>query len=208
MTESTNDQKYFELLPWYVNNTLSPEERQNVELWLEHSVAGRKEVVLLTRLQEETRRAVEPFQATDFGWQQMKRKIHAESSPPAKQSPSMFGKLAAIAATVIIGIQTMLLVGQHNQLESTRLLSGSPTVTNQAQNQYLMQMQFRRGASFEQVAEFLQMSQARIIDGPSALNLVTVSIAQNNLPDNIDNQQQLLDWLNSQAIVEHAQLTR
>ena len=65
-----NQQEFSELLPWYVNGTLSSNEQARVEAWLAQSSEARNELAVLQQLAHQIKSAAIPV-ASELGWQRL-----------------------------------------------------------------------------------------------------------------------------------------
>ncbi|MGD2118640.1 MAG: hypothetical protein PVG66_09785 [Chromatiales bacterium] len=206
MNEQHPDKSLEELLPWYVNNTLSDSEREQVEQFLQRSPEAQQEVERLKTLQQRVRQNQETFEGTELGWRRLQRDIRKQAQPSGQRFWSTRMKqFAAVAATIVIGVQTALLYDQQNKLEqATRLLSGSSgSQSATAANQLVFRLKFRPDSQWQKVNELVDAIGGRIIDGPGALGLLTVSVAAE--PDQAEQQRRLLDQLQQHPLVEHVQ---
>ena len=76
------------MLPWLVNDTLSAEEKSELESALEQSEKLRQEKELLELLQQQVQQQEMPDAPVEFAWQKMKRQIAEEK----KQAPQIVQK--------------------------------------------------------------------------------------------------------------------
>ena len=76
-----------ELLPWYVNGTLSPEERQRVEAHLDQCPSCRGEVQALRSLRREIKDVAEPSEEDLPGEVGIQRLLSAIENEPEQIRP-------------------------------------------------------------------------------------------------------------------------
>lgn len=143
------------LLPWLANGTLEGAERADVERHVADCAACQAELQLL-RTVRGTLRASPTEAAGDPGLQRL---MHAVRATPAVRRPRWLVP-AALAAGVVITVQTVLLVQQRPAEPLYAPMSGPRTG--------VLQVVFMPDASEAQLRALLRDAGARIVDGPSA----------------------------------------
>lgn len=77
MTEQNklSDHELMKLLPFYVNQTLDPSERNSVENYLQRSDEARKEVVYLKQLRQSLKQQPQATSPGELGLKRLQREI-------------------------------------------------------------------------------------------------------------------------------------
>lgn len=191
----------FTLLPWYLNETLTPQERRSVEAHMADCPACRKELgrlkVLRTGVAELNEaipapspdllaRALRDVEA--FELEKTKRRHR-----PAGEIQSMTTRLEAfltswwrpipVFARVAIAIQLVLVVGMGGMIVSVlnrpapfMTLVGPPSSTERPEGRARLVIGFQPGATDAEIRRTLQEIRGVIVHGPSALGLYTVEL--------------------------------
>ncbi len=170
-----------QLLPWYVNGTLAPDEMAMVETHLADCAECRTALEVERKLAAEV--AALPLDA-EHGWALLSERMTAAELPERLAEPVPFlrrkvgmgwvlGTPVAAAAAVAFA---MTAVPQQAQLASTgqtyRALGSAPTA--QPGNALIM---FRPEAKDSDVRTALTNAGARVVDGPTASGAWVVNIA-------------------------------
>ncbi len=172
MADTTQKETTDKLLPWHINNTLSPEEQAEVIAYL--GAGGKEaeaELQLLQKMAEQSLQSSSVLSPGELGWKRLQQQIRAERKQdepmqPKVDSPTWY-KPALAAALAIIVVQGALLLGNK---------SGSgddlyqPLSSSQAQTP-LLQVQFSPAATAQQMRELLRAARVTIVDGPSAAGI-------------------------------------
>lgn len=161
------------LLPWYVNGSLSDDERARVEVYLAASADAREEVELLGRLRDHVK-ADQPAQSPgELGLLRLQRKIAADR----KAAPARAGRFgdwwrpAAVAAALVIAIQSALL------FQSWRDGGGVDTAGDgRLGGGAVIEATFAPEATEAQIRAVLQAIDGRLIDGPGALGVYRIQL--------------------------------
>lgn len=198
------DRNIEDLLPWYINGTLNDDERSAVEALLERSSDARKQHEILKALADQVQ--TEPvMEASELGWRRLQKDIRADKpSEQAATSPARsdgwWKQGVAIAAALVIALQVGILSQTPATDTSTRLLSeGLPSLE---QPHWLLQVEFKASAPWQQVSDVLSEIDGRVIDGPSGIGIVRVAVMKNG--SQFASQQPLLSWFRAQSVVVHA----
>jgi len=198
-----NHQEIIELLPWYVNATLSQAEREIVETHLHGCaectgevrslVAMRKAVValedqapepsqfLLNRAlaeiedYERTRPQEESTKAGKPGSFRDRVRAFRESWWPATPVFARFAMAGQLALILVVGT---LAVYQYNHPQIVYRVASGPSGANAGatQAQGRLSVRFNEKASERQIRQALSEVHATIVDGPSAQGLYTVQL--------------------------------
>jgi len=210
MNNEDND-KLIELLPWYVNNTLSAEERAKVEQLLEESSEAREELAVLRKLRDTVKQDDDLyFSGQEMGWRRLQKQIQQSQQVNNISSQEAFSwkRVVSIAAVLVICVQTALLFNTHQQLDNaTQLLSGDPAYTSipSSEDVLWLQVQFSNNANWEQINAALQDVEGEIVDGPSALGLVSVRVILDK--DRGATKEVVVDRLLASSVVDHVQFS-
>ena len=161
-----------ELLPWYVNNTLSPEQRLDVERHLEECSHCQKEFTLLQHLSRQIR-ATPISPPGELGLRRLLHQVRQEKEE-RKQTPLIqalgWRPMIAFAAAVIIVVQAGLLMWTPTKPEPITPLSG-PT-----QLGVTLQVTFAPSTTEAEIRESLQAIGGNFISGPSALGVYRIRL--------------------------------
>lgn len=202
MNSEIDDRALLELLPWYLNGTLDPQERANVEALLLRSAEAREELEVLRRLaaavreQEHGAGQSAPF---DLGWARLQRSLQQEARPAPRRDWWKPG--LAAAAALVIALQLGILMRPAQTDSDWRMLGGGQEQV--LSGGYRVQLRFVEHAQWQQIRALLLELDALLVDGPSALGVVQVHVpADARFADG----QALLQWLQQQAVVQHAAL--
>ncbi|WP_101759120.1 hypothetical protein [Oceanicoccus sp. KOV_DT_Chl] len=190
------DEEIINLLPWYVNDTLSEDERKQVEQLLTRSEEAREEEAFLRSLSQHVQsEAAAPV--SELGWKRLQRDIRAEEKAPVRDwwKPGI-----AAAATVMLALQVGLWVQQPAVDNNSRLLSQA--LQGVQERHWLLQVEFKDESSWQAVAELINNIDGRVVDGPSSIGLVRIALPIDN--KRFTSAQQLLDWLQQQPQILHA----
>ena len=108
------NERFEELLPWYVNGTLGPEDRAFVETWLDEHPASRSELDWYRSLQRRVQENAPAVPAT-IGLAKAMRLIQGDRPTFAERIGAFFGNLGlrpsyAMAALAIVAVQGGVIV--------------------------------------------------------------------------------------------------
>jgi anti-sigma-K factor RskA len=165
------------LLPWYVNGTLSAEERRQVEAYLERSGRARDEVDLLRALRQQVKDEAVENSPGELGLQRLKREIKQADQAPAGGdrmagrtiSIASFWRPLAAAACLVVVVQAGVMVGlRTGTIDPGTVGIASGTTGLSAP---VLQVTFAPDATEEQIRELLQSAGASIAEGPTALGI-------------------------------------
>jgi len=162
MSESdTDNRRVEELLPWYVNGTLTADEEREVREYLRGNEAAEREVGWLKQIRQAVQ-TQELRSPGSFGLRRLRASLARE--PAAKARPDGRGRwmpLAAAAAITVIVVQGALLVQSHYQSAVYEPAGTSETGP-------LIQVRFEPGATERQIRTLLADAGLEIVAGPSA----------------------------------------
>ena len=201
MNTELDDRALLELLPWYLNGTLEGAELAAVEALLLRSAEAREELEVLRRLAAAVREQEQAHEAPPFelGWARLQRSLQQEVRPAPRRDWWKPGLTAAAALVIALQLGILMRPAQVDsdwQLQS----GGSEQVLSGG---YRVQLRFVEHAQWQQIRALLLELDAVLVDGPSALGVVQVHVpADKRFRDG----QALLQWLQQQAVVQHAAL--
>ena len=161
-----------DLLPWFVNNTLSEHERLVVESHLETCPQCQQEVLLLQRMREQVKEL--PVESPgNVGLNRLLHEIRNEKELkqlPIRSWSKKWRTSLAIAASLIICIQTMLLMDAW--------YLSKPMVPQSAtqQSSHVLQISFTPTATEAEIRESIHAIKGTFIDGPSALGIYRIRL--------------------------------
>ncbi len=195
MTEQISPEHIEFLLPFYLNGTLSDDEKEAVEEALEQSVALREELAFLQQIQSDVK-SYEPAQASpgELGLKRLQRQINSQANTAGNTTKWRF---VAIAATCLLVLQTTL-IGLSPSTELYLPAGGKPTTI--AVNKTMFRVAFDPMATEASIRSLLLDLDAQIIEGPSAIGLYVVSTEQT--------EEDALNSLQSHTIVESVQIIK
>lgn len=201
MNTELDDRALLELLPWYLNGTLEGAELAAVEALLLRSAEAREELEVLRRLAAAVREQEQAHEAppSELGWARLQRSLQQAVRPAPRRDWWKPGLAAAAALVVALQLGILMRPAQVDsdwQLQS----GGSEQVLSGG---YRVQLRFVEHAQWQQIRALLLELDAVLVDGPTALGVVQVHVpADKRFRDG----QALLQWLQQQAVVQHAAL--
>ncbi|XQE66965.1 anti-sigma factor family protein [Pseudomonas sp. P3C3] len=201
MNTELDDRALLELLPWYLNGTLEGAELAAVEALLLRSAEAREELEVLRRLAAAVREQEQAHEAPPFelGWARLQRSLQQEARPAPRRDWWKPG--LAAAAALVIALQLGILMRPAQVDSDWQLQSGGSEQV--LSGGYRVQLRFVEHAQWQQIRALLLELDAVLVDGPSALGVVQVHVpADKRFRDG----QALLQWLQQQAVVQHAAL--
>lgn len=156
-----------ELLPFYLNNTLSDTERQQVESHIASCDYCQHELTLLRTMQSVSRQQDDSV-AQEFSWQRLKRDIkkHGQRSQPNNQ---WWKQAMATAAAIVIMVQAGFIFKMDSHQDGY-------SQAGQRDNSAIVQLKFNPNVREEQMRKILLEQDAEIIAGPSALGIYRVKL--------------------------------
>jgi hypothetical protein len=168
-----------DLLPWYINGSLSEQEQQEVELHLQQCSECRDEVELLQAMQSVAKQPSESL-PSQFAWHRLQRDMRQDTqTSPAK--PRRWGlSLAAAAAVAVIAIQGVLLLNisqQDNYQLAGHELEG-----------VVLQVRFNPDATEQAIREALQGIDAEIVTGPGAAGVYRIHVGDHESERDLQNK--------------------
>ena len=145
-----------EVLPWYINGSLSAEEHDEVEQSLVSDDELKKEQEFLSALRHHVKKE-SCDSPGEFGLQRLRREIKKESKSKASTKWRVF----SIAASLLLVVQLGVMLNLTQQDNAFVPLSGEDHSGN------VFQIQFQSTATVSHINKFLLDIGAVIVDGPS-----------------------------------------
>ncbi|MGM0982759.1 MAG: hypothetical protein ACQEXG_04940 [Pseudomonadota bacterium] len=187
-----------ERLALYVNDKLEGTQRQRMQDAIADDPELAREVELLHMLKQGWQQDQEA-PPMELGLARLKRDIQQEQSLPEAPSPryrgQRFWKGLALAACLVVAIQTSLVVFTGSDDTQWELLSGSPEPDAPR-----LQVVFAPDTTIAQLQALLQPHAAHIVEGPGALGIYTLRLPEDS--DAVGIGDQLLE----SALVEEVNL--
>jgi len=156
-----------ELLPFYVNGSLSDDETSAVEAALASEPTLATEVTALRLIRDEMQADDNIVSPGEFGLARLMRDIEKTPAPVRRGGLMSYLAVAAVAAFASVAVAS-LLTGPQNTAEYT--LAGAGT------DQSHILVGFAEGVSVADISAALATSGLEITGGPSALNLFTLGL--------------------------------
>lgn len=155
-----------ELLPFWLNGTLDPEERQHVEAALADDAALRTEVEMLRAMRHGLKDSTEAHTGPgEFGLARLNRALDADRVATENVLVSKRPVFWAVGSALAASLATVLVLGTGP--------GGTPApVYEQASGEpAAVVVSFSPTASVAEISELVRENGLTIIDGPSALGL-------------------------------------
>ena len=175
MSEQTSSEHPSELLPWYVNGTLSDAERDSVASHVTTCESCQQEIAELKQLHARVKAIEEATQSPgELGLARLKRRIQSEASNThaninTRTSRHWWLRRALAAAGIIIVLQAGLMWNMESQnRQQMHLLSGTSSAD--------IQVLFTPDAPEAQIRALLQSVHGHIVDGPGAQGIYHIRI--------------------------------
>jgi anti-sigma factor RsiW len=175
-----NHKHAWELIPWYVNGTVSDAKRDNLQFHLEHCSLCRDEVAAQRALLQamKTRPQVESMPHASF--QKLMARIDSEPEvqrPAYVRSPRTLRWLTAavvLQALMLGALTTLLLRSPRGEVPATYQTVSSPAPAPGAPS---IRAVFSPDMTLGELQALLERSRLRIVDGPSPDGVYTLATA-------------------------------
>jgi hypothetical protein len=186
-------------LPWLVNGSLPPADREELERALPERPELRAERAFLDRIRTAVREE-EGASPGELGWRRLRQRIEAEPrSVGGAPSATAHGwwRPMAIAASVLFAVQTIWIWGPGREEAGYQPLGAPPTA--QTIDTARLQVRFTASAGMGEIQDLLTTLEAQIVSGPSASGVYRVEVARHSLDDTLSRLRAM------PALVEQAQ---
>ncbi|MBV1789668.1 hypothetical protein KQ940_16560 [Marinobacterium sp. D7] len=202
MTDSNNDVNLMALLPWYVNGTLSDDERLAVEALLQRSAEARATLEVLQTLQADIKAELQEPAPGELGWKRLQKSIRGQSNQTqlskTQRDRPILNRFLAAAAVLIIALQAGLLLKPPT--DTTPQLLGTKPGIEQLEGAQLYRLVIAPDATWSEVEALLLGLNAQLVEGPSAMGVVTIAVKPPEAQ-----AATVLEQLNEHPAIEHAQ---
>ncbi len=168
-----------ELLPWFVNETLSTEDRQTVEQHLESCPQCQQEITLLQKMRTHVKE-IRTESPGEFGLNRLLSRVRndrAVTESPQHPPTQRWQNWLAIAASLIIVIQAGLLIDTWYISKPMIPLSGPE------EHGLVLQVSFTPTSTEAQIREVISAIHGRFIDGPSSLGIYRIRLDDQGTSD-------------------------
>lgn len=165
--------KVEELLPFYVNGSLSAAEKAEVERHLDADPNLREEVAFLTQLRTTIKDAPGAQPPGELGLKRLQKSLKRETAESdlfsrllagrAAEQDNRVWKMMAVAACLLLMVQTGVMVRQYLPSDDLTAASGAAQADLSAI--------FVPGATEAEIRRLLTDLHVTIVDGPSALGV-------------------------------------
>jgi len=157
-----------ELLPWYVNGTLSDDERERVRRYLGGNEQGSSDVEMLQGVREAVK--VRQFDSPgELGRHRLKAAIEKESRGRRSGGPSSgWWRPAMAAAVLVIAVQSVLLISSWQSDDAFKPAGVAP-------ERPAIQLRFQPGATEGEIRGLLSRLDVEIVSGPGSVGVYRVA---------------------------------
>ncbi|MGB3315565.1 MAG: hypothetical protein WBB85_14220 [Albidovulum sp.] len=163
MDGDDREQRGADLLPFYVNGTLSPEEQAEVEALLAEDEDLRQQRDLLTRIRNSIKSEGDAYSPGELGLARLMGAVGPK--------PRHYGLLAASVAAASVALGTVLYQATADRAP-TYEQAGGPT---QAAT---LLVAFQPHAPQGEISDLLLANDLSVVDGPSAIGLYRVLVSE------------------------------
>lgn len=168
-----------DLLAFYVNGSLTGQERADVESHVQHCEYCQQQVALLRLMRDSMQQTSVDGFPEEFAWQRLKRDMQQQPVTQAHQKPGWWRQGIAVAAAVVIAVQAGLIVSLNQDVESY-------TQAGYKQPGTILQIKVNPAASEAQFRELLLGINAELVAGPSATGLYRIRLPQKSTEQDVD----------------------
>lgn len=179
-----DNESIHDLLPWYLNGTLSAEEKKEVEAYLEQNPDAQKELDALKQLQASLK-TTEPAFNPEFSWKQFERQLNTQ--PKTSKLQTLFRPVLALAACLVLTLQVLILVQPSSSPQPVTLLSDAQHQAESIQGHRFF-VRFNEQANWGQLQTWLDDHQALLISGPNTLGVIEVFLPASEIADYSDTE--------------------
>jgi len=174
MAESTDNKTIEDLLPYYVNGTLSDEETALIEKELADNQGLQQEIEFLQALRAQVKQQEFNTSPGELGLKRLQRSIAAEAKASSTHTASnTIWRMATVAACLMLVIQTVIV---NFDTETPYLAAGGKTPTS-PQGQ-IISVTFTPDVTEQAIRQLLLDTNAQIVDGPSAIGIYRLVVPE------------------------------
>lgn len=161
MAGRDDEREVEQLLPWYVNGTLTGEERERVRRYLQENEHAAVDVEVLHCVRDAVKS--DDFGSPgEFGLRRLKEAIHDEARPEAAAAgPGRWWRPAAAAAVLVIIVQGALLIDAWQRGDTWEPAGVEP-------ERPTLQLRFDPAATEKDIRGLLNELDVEIVQGPSS----------------------------------------
>jgi len=168
----------WEIIPWFVNGSLNADEREAAEAHVESCDECRREIAAQADMQRELAALEASSREADRGWQRLLAELDELPNQPSRRRLSTRRMLlaAAVLQIALFGALAGLIGWLHGEPaeHSFRTLSTPQAVLNAPGAHF--RLVTAPQTEISQLQAVLLPLQGRIIDGPTAGGVITVSV--------------------------------
>ena len=176
MSAVDNKRDAGQLLPWYVNNTLTPSERDWVELKLRDDKLLHDEVEFLRALRSSVRQASQTSPG-ELGLRRLQRRVAEErrqqTKPQSPRSPVVWWRPALAAAVLVIFVQSGLLV---DMWDSSNKGGYTPLGESVQGVGAVLQVTFAPDATEAEMRRVIREVGGELVGGPGAMGVYRIRL--------------------------------
>jgi len=191
MNERLTHKEAFELLPWYVNETLEEDERRDVRAHLSNCLVCRRELAFLDRLDETVATAPDFDFAPQRGFFALMQRIDMAEAPLARRwwgglmsglrelrvaHPVLRSALVVQAAMILLAGFLLLRIPLPDRAPHFETLTEASTPVAAEPGSARLRVVFAPEVEMSDVQALLQSGGARIVDGPSSVGAFAIDV--------------------------------
>ncbi len=191
MNDLLTHKEAFELLPWYVNDTLEDDERRDVRAHLSNCLVCRRELAFLEQLDE----AVVTSPDVDFTPQRafasLMQRIDTAEAPVARRirasllsglhalrgaHPVLRSALLVQTAMILVGVFMLLQIPEPDRTPRFETLSEAAAPVAVEPGSARLRVVFAPDVAMSDVEALLQAGGAHVVDGPSKVGAFAIDV--------------------------------
>ena len=179
MTQEMNHEEIDPLLPWYVNGTISEEDRHRVEEHLSECADCQREVLFLKKLEEAVETEPSPVPSPGLLQDTLerigRRRLNLFDRVTEWLAPAPRLRWAAIATGLAIVLQTTVIVGLLGRSGEKTYETLTVTSTQQETGPRIV-IAFQENVTEAVMRETLHTIRGQIVSGPSPLGFYIIEL--------------------------------
>lgn len=161
---SDDDREVEQLLPWYVNGTLTGQERERVRRYLQENEHAAVEVEVLRGVRDAVK-SEDVGSPGEFGLRRLKEGIRDTARPEASAGgPSRWWRPAMAAAALVIVVQGALLIDAWQRGDTWVPAGVEPA-------RPILQLRFDPAATEKEIRGLLNELDIELVSGPSSVGV-------------------------------------